>query len=90
MRAPVQVRVASILFEYTGGAAELEARGASVRAVLDDLERRHKGLRFRIVDEQGVLRPHINVFVDGRLQRDLDAKLAPGAELHVLQALSGG
>jgi len=88
--AGVRVRVASILYEYTGGLAVLEARGATVAAVLADLDRRHPGLRFRIVDEQDALRPHVKVFVDGKQTRDLGTRVPAGAELHLLQALSGG
>jgi len=86
----VRVIVSSILHEYTNGASELEARGRTLTAVLADLDRRHPGLRFRIVDEQGALREHIKLFVAGALVRDLGTKVAPGTEVHVLQALSGG
>lgn len=89
-RTPVRVSVSSILHAYTDGASELQARGATVDAVLRDLDRHHPGLRFRIVDEQGVLRPHVKVYVDGTFVRDLATRVPPGAELHVLQALSGG
>ncbi|MEW6071296.1 MAG: MoaD/ThiS family protein [Planctomycetota bacterium] len=80
----VRVRVASILHKYTGGASELLAAGRTLRAVLSDLERRHRGFRFRIVDEQDRIRPHIKVYVAGRPARDLGAPLAPGDEVHVL------
>lgn len=88
--ADVRVRVSSILHQYTGGASELRASGRTVRAVLADLERDHRGLSFRIVDEQDRIRPHVKIYVAGRQVRDLGAPVAPGDELHVLQALSGG
>jgi molybdopterin converting factor small subunit len=86
----MKVRVSSVLFEYTGDRAEVEARGATLRAVLADLERRHPGLRFRVVDEQDRVRPHMTVFVGGRPTRDLDAKVGAGQEVRILHALSGG
>jgi molybdopterin converting factor small subunit len=86
----VKVHVGSVLYEYTGGRPEVEAHGATVAAVLDDLERRFPGLRFRVIDEQGRIRPHMRVFAGGRPVRDLDARLAHEDELHVLGALSGG
>jgi molybdopterin synthase sulfur carrier subunit len=86
----LKVSVASVLFEYTGNRADLEARGATVAAVLEDLDRRYPGLRFRVVDEQDRLREHMNIFVGGRPTRDLDAKVRPDDEIHILQALSGG
>ena len=90
MSATVRVSVASILFEYTGGESELEAKGRSVIEVLRDLDSRYRGFLFRIVDEQDRLRPHIKIFVNGAQVRDLARTLGAGAELHILQALSGG
>ncbi|TAJ18041.1 MAG: hypothetical protein EPO68_08455 [Planctomycetota bacterium] len=89
-RTPVRVHVASILHEYTAGASELSARGNTLRDVLADLDRGHPGLLFRIVDEQGVLRPHIKVYLDKRFLRELDEPVPSGATVHILQALSGG
>lgn len=86
----VRVHVSSILHQYTGGASELQAAGRTLRAVLAHLERSHHGLLFRIVDEQDQIRPHIKIYVAGRIVRDLGAAVAPGEEIHVLQALSGG
>ena len=86
----VQVRVGSILFAYTGGRDRVEAEGATLAELLEDLDRRHPGLRFRVVDEQGRLRPHVNVFLDRRATRDLDSPLASGVEVAILGALSGG
>jgi hypothetical protein len=79
-----------VLFEYTGNRPEVEARGATLGAVLLDLDRRHPGLRFRIVDEQDRIRPHMSVFVGGRRARDLRARVGADDEVHILQALSGG
>lgn len=87
---PVRVHVGSILHEYTDGASVLDAHGGTVRAVFADLETRHPGLFFRIIDEQGSIRPHIKVYVGGIMVKDLRAEVASGSELHVLQALSGG
>ena len=55
-----------------------------------DLDARFPGLRFRIVDEQEAIRPHIKMFVDGELARRLDAPVAGSAELMIVGALSGG
>ena len=86
----MRVRVSSVLFGYTGGRAEVEARGATLGAVLADLERRHPGLRFRVVDEQDRIRQHMTVFVGGRPTRDLAARVGANDEVCILQALSGG
>ncbi len=87
---PVRVHVGSILHEYTAGASELDARGGTVRAVLADLESRHPGIFFRIIDEQDAIRPHIKIYVGGIMVKDLRVEVTKGSEIHVLQALSGG
>jgi len=86
----VIVHVGSILHAYTDGRSEVEAKGKSVRAVLDDLETRHPGIRFRIVDEQDRIRPHVRIFVGQAPAADLDAPVGARDALHVLAALSGG
>ena len=87
------VHVGSVLHEYTGGRAELElelSKGATVAAVLAELERRFPGLRFRVVDEQGRVRQHMRVYVGSAPISDLSHRIAAGDELHLLGALSGG
>lgn len=64
--------------------------GANLHNLFADLEARFPGLRFRVVDEQQRLRPHMRVFVNGRAVRDLSVGLNTGDEVAVLLALSGG
>jgi molybdopterin converting factor small subunit len=85
----LKVRIATPLLSYTG-AREVEAQGGTVGELLDDLERRHPGLRFRMVDEQNRIRPHMRVFVNREVVRGLEAPLAPDDDVQILQALSGG
>ena len=68
----------------------VEATGATVGEVLDDLDRQFPGIRFRVVDEQGRLRTHMKVFVGDEMTRDLATPLSPDVELTLMQALSGG
>ena len=86
----MRVRIPTPLRSYTGGASAVEATGDTVDALLHDLDARHPGLRFRMVDEQDRLRPHMRVFVDGELTRDLDVGLDGVTEVTLMQALSGG
>lgn len=86
----MKVRIPTPLRSYTGGASAVEATGDTVDALLHDLDARHPGLRFRMVDEQDRLRPHMRVFVDGELTRDLDVALDGVTEVTLMQALSGG
>jgi hypothetical protein len=70
-----------------------EADGATVREVLDRVLADDPLLKGYILDEQGRLRRHVNVFVGGRMiadRRGLSDPVGPRDEIHVLQALSGG
>jgi molybdopterin converting factor small subunit len=67
-----------------------EARGATLGAVLADLDRQYSGIRFRIVDEQERIRRHIRIFVNGEQVHDLARALAATDEVVIVQALSGG
>ncbi len=58
--------------------------------LMENLNRQYPGLKFRIVDEQGRLRPHVNVFVNGSPARRLHRRLSANDEVHILAALSGG
>jgi molybdopterin converting factor small subunit len=72
-------------------AQEFEA--VSARDALERLRAAHPRLAAYLMDESGRVRTHVAVFVGGRLVRaaaDLDAPLADGAEIHLMQALSGG
>jgi molybdopterin converting factor small subunit len=86
----MRVHLSSHLRDYTGGLAECTAAGASLTALMADLDRQHPGLRFRIIDEQGRLRPHINVFVNRSPVRDLGLRLSQEDRIDILAALSGG
>ena len=85
----MKVSIPSPLYSYTN-AREVEAQGATLAAVVDDLDRQFPGLRFRIVDEQDRMRPHIRFFVNYEQVFDLTQSLRPSDEIQIVQALSGG
>ncbi len=75
------------------GEVALEVDGATVGEALEALFVLHPTLRGYVVDEQGAVRHHVAVFVDGAAIRDkrkLDQPLGAAAEVYVMQALSGG
>jgi len=86
----IRVLIPSQLHAYSGGVSRLEARGARICDVLDDLDRRFPGLKFRVIDEQDRVRPHMRLFVGRDAARDIRAPLADGDELLIFGALSGG
>ena len=86
----MRVRIPTPLRSYTGGQANVEATGTTVRELLDDLDRQFPGIAFRVVDEQGELRQHMVVWLDGERCRELSAPVAGLDEVVLMQALSGG
>ena len=85
----MKVLIPSALRSYTER-SETEATGATVAAVLADLDRRYTGIRFRMIDEQDRIRPHIRIFVNGQQVHDLTHALRATDEMVIVQALSGG
>jgi sulfur-carrier protein len=86
----VKVRIPSPLRSYTAQQTVVDADGATVGALLLDLDRRYPGIRFRMVDEQGRVRKHMKVFVNDEPVRDLDTPVEGRDEITIMQALSGG
>jgi molybdopterin converting factor small subunit len=86
----MKVNIPSPLLSYTNQCKEVDAGGLTVAEMLDDLNRRFPGIRFRMIDEQDAIRPHMRIFVNGEQVWRLDTSLKPSDEVHILQALSGG
>jgi molybdopterin synthase sulfur carrier subunit len=85
----MQVLIPSALRSYTTRST-VEASGSTLDEVLADLERQFPGIRFRMLDEQGRLRPHMRVFVNGSPVFDLTHPLHAADDVGIVQALSGG
>ncbi len=85
----MQVMIPSALRSYTES-GQAEAQGATLALLLDDLESRYPGIRFRMVDEQGRIRRHIRIFINGTQEHDLARALKDSDEVIIAQALSGG
>ena len=85
----LKVSIPTPLRSYTKEVSLVRAEGDDVAALLWDLDRQYPGIRFRMIDEQDALRPHIRIFVNGERQRDLDTALCGCDEIQILQALSG-
>lgn len=88
----IEVRIPTILRTYTGGEKAVTADGASLSALIDDLESNHPGLKERLIDD-GDLRRFVNVYVndeDVRFIGGLAAELSDGDQVVVLPAVAGG
>lgn len=88
-----KVRIPTPLRKLTGGQAEVEGEGNSIREVFDNLESSHSGLREKIFDEGGEIRRFIIVCVNGEDVRYLQGAGTPvksGDEISVVPAIAGG
>ena len=85
----MKVLIPSPLRSYTA-CHEVDANGTTLADLVADLDRQWPGIRFRMVDEQDCIRPHIRFFVNGEQVRDLAVTLRPADEVQIVQALSGG
>ena len=80
---------AALVRLFPNALRRVELPAATVREMIDGLDARWPGMRDRLCDSRPALRRHINVFVEGR-RANLETRLAPGAEVTVLTAISGG
>ena len=86
------VRIPTPLRTLTGGNDEVKAAGATVAALIDDLEKNHPGIKDRLLDEKGVRR-FINIYVgeeDIRFLEGLKTELKGGEQISIVPAIAGG
>ncbi len=86
----MKVLIPTPLRSYTSQRAAVEAEGVTLDALLIDLDRRHPGIRFRMIDEQDRIRRHIRIFVNAKQVRELGHPLQATDRVQIIQALSGG
>ena len=88
--APVTVALPTALVRlFPGAPKRLELPATTVEEMIDGLDRRWPGMRDRLCDSTPAIRRHINVFVAGE-RAGLATRLAPGAKVYVVTAISGG
>ena len=92
MEATSTVRIPTPLRTLTGGNDEVKAAGATVAALIDDLEKNHPGIKDRLLDEKGVRR-FVNIYVgeeDIRFLEGLKTELKGGEQITIVPAIAGG
>ena len=88
-----KIRIPTPLRKLTQNQAEVEASGATIRDVVDDLEKQFPGFKERMCDEKGDLRRFVNVYVgeeDIRFMDGLDTKIPDGESVSIIPAVAGG
>ena len=86
------VRIPAALRTLTGGADEVNAAGGTVGDIIEDLDRKHPGMKDRLLDEKGVRR-FINIYVgeeDVRFTGGLGTELKAGDQISIIPAIAGG
>jgi molybdopterin synthase sulfur carrier subunit len=89
----VRVRVPTPLRKFTQGVDEVNAQGANVKSVVEDLEKKYPGIKERICDESGKIRRFVNVYVNGddiRFLQNLDTSIKEGDNISIVPAIAGG
>ena len=93
MSMAVQVRIPTILRPDAGGQAVVEANGATLGDIFDDLVARFPGLKDKVITEDGQLHKFVNVYVnddDVRYLDKLDTKVSDSDTVSILPAVAGG
>ena len=85
----MKVLIPGPLLSYTRE-REVSATGATFAELMDDLERQYPGIKFRVIDEQDRMRPHVRFFLNGEQVFDLSRPLESTDSVQIVQALSGG
>ncbi len=89
----VQVKLPTIMRKHTGGEAQVEGTGSTIREVLQDLESKYEGLTRNVVTEDGALHRFVNVYVndeDIRYLGALETEVKDGDTVAILPAVAGG
>ena len=89
----VIVRIPTPLQRLTSGQGEVQCSGKTVTELLEDLEKRHPGIKERICDESGKLRRFVNIFVneeDIRFLQGDQTSVKDGDEVSIIPAIAGG
>ena len=90
---PIQVTIPTPLRTLTQGKDTVEAAGATLDALITDLESRYPGIKNRVCDENGKLRRFVNIYVNGEDVRFLQEKETPlkeTDEISIVPAIAGG
>ncbi len=86
----MQVKIPSPLYSYTKNIDKVEGKGNTVLEVLDYLESQFPGIKFRMIDEQNKIRPHMKIFLNVDEVKDLKTPVSEADRIMIVAALSGG
>lgn len=87
------VKFTYALKKFFPGLKNTPAKGRTLGEILEEMDVNYPGVRSYVLDEQGRLRQHVNIFIDGTIIKDraaLSDLFSEDSEIYILQALSGG
>ncbi len=87
------VKFTYALKRFFPGLDTTPAKGKTLAEIINEMENNYPGVRSYVLDEQGSLRRHVNIFIDGTLIKDrtaLSDTFSENSEIYIMQALSGG
>jgi molybdopterin synthase sulfur carrier subunit len=88
-----RVKLPTILRSHAGGERAVDAQGATLRELLEDLETRYPGITEMVLTDDGALHRFVNVYVndeDVRYLGSLETEVRPGDTVSILPAVAGG
>ena len=89
----VLVRIPTPLRVLTNGQGELQVKAATVKEMFDRIEKDFAGLKGRLREDDGTVRPFVNVYLneeDIRFLNGMSTELKPGDEVSIVPAMAGG
>ncbi|TDC64592.1 MoaD/ThiS family protein [Streptomyces hainanensis] len=89
----IEVRIPTILRDYTDGEKAVQGSGATIAELFADLDTSHPGIKARLVEDGGTLRRFVNVYLndeDVRFLSGVDTELTDGDSVTILPAVAGG
>ena len=88
-----KVRIPTPLRKFTGGSEEVSANGATIAALVADMESHYPGIKERLCEADGKVRRFVNIYVNGddiRFLSNLDTAVKEADEVSIVPAIAGG
>lgn len=84
------VKLSGLFNSYTKGVNEISVEGETVAEIILKLDQLFPGIKFRFINEQDLIRKHINIFLNHKKIKDISISVKFFDKLYIVQALSGG
>lgn len=86
----MKVKISSPLQNYTKGISTVEIDKPTLNEVINELDCQYPGIKFRFIDEQDKIRPHMRIYVNGEVINNIFSELDPNSEIFIVHLISGG